>query len=205
MWKTLYEVFLFLCVILSVSTIWYDSPFQTEILYSTWIVFFCDYIVMLYLSEKRWEYIKKHPFDLIALIPLDSIFQGAKLARLYRLWRIKTIAKRFSNPMVGKAMKYTPKHWFLTSFMAVVLSTIPFYFFEPLVNSATDALKWSFGSILFFGNSDVEPETFIGKVLIILLTIIGLVMHALIVKLMLINIDRVKNYRQKKRSKTDAA
>ncbi|MGB7999196.1 MAG: hypothetical protein WCF60_03755, partial [Anaerobacillus sp.] len=151
MWKVVYQYLLFICVILSVSTIWYKSPFQREILIGTWIVFFIDYMVFLYLAKDRWEYIKKHPFDLIALIPLDTIFQGAKLARLYRLWRIKTIAKRFSNPILGKAMGMSPQTWFLTSFVFVIVSTFPFYFYEPVVDSFKDAAIWSLGSIIFVG------------------------------------------------------
>ncbi|WLR60008.1 hypothetical protein [Guptibacillus hwajinpoensis] len=199
MLKRLYQYLLFVCVILSVSTIWYESPFQQAILIGTWIVFFIDYMVFLYLSEDRWEYIKKHPFDLIALIPLDSIFQGAKLARLYRLWRIKTIAKRFSNPILGKAMGMSPQTWFLTSFVFVIVSTFPFYFYEPVVDSFQDAAVWSLGSIIFVGRFSVEPTSFVGKFVIILLTIVGILLHALIVR----TVFRYVDYLRKKWSSTE--
>ncbi len=192
MWKMIYQYLLFICVILSVSTIWYESPFQREILIGTWIVFFVDYMVFLYLAEDRWEYIKKHPFDLIALIPLDTIFQGAKLARLYRLWRIKTIAKRFSNPILGKAMGMSPQTWFLTSFVFVIVSTFPFYFYEPVVNSFKDAAIWSLGSIIFVGRFSVEPTSFIGKFVIVLLTIVGILLHALILRTVFHYVDRIR-------------
>ncbi|TKD71393.1 hypothetical protein [Pseudalkalibacillus hwajinpoensis] len=192
MWKLIYQYFLFACVILSVSTIWYESPFQKAILIGTWVVFFADYMVFLYLSKDRFQYIKKHPFDLIALIPLDSIFQSAKLIRLYRLWRIKTITKRFSNPIIGKAMGMSPQTWFLTSFVFVIVSTFPFYFYEPVVDSFQDAAIWSFGSLLFVGRFSVEPTAFVSKIVIVVLTIVGILLHALIVRTVFHYVDQLR-------------
>jgi voltage-gated potassium channel len=66
------------------------------------------------------------------------------------------------------------------SFIVIFISTIPFYFYEPIVTSFGEAFIWSFTSLLFFGNTSASPETWIGKIIIILLTILGVCFHAIL-------------------------
>jgi voltage-gated potassium channel len=102
--KKFYELFMFLCVVISVGTIWYESSYNYFIIGGTWGIFLIDYVTRLSISNRKVQFIKQHPFDLVALIPLDALFQTAKLARLYRLIRIKAIAKHYSNPLINKVM-----------------------------------------------------------------------------------------------------
>jgi voltage-gated potassium channel len=189
--KYLYEIFMFLTIIIAVGTIWYESEINFYILWFTWFIFLIDYLVCLVMSDKKWDFIKKNPFDLIALIPLDAFFQIAKFAKLYRLIRLKTIAKKYSNPLIafmeGKQMKYIIP----ISFFIMVISTIPFYFFEPLVDNFKDAFIWSVGSFLIFGYKDLSPETEIGRVVVVSLTILGISIHTILMGL-IINILKSK-------------
>lgn len=175
---------MFLCVILSVGTLWYTNSFSYFIVWLTWFVFFIDYLVRFFYSKEKKTFMKKNLFDFIALIPLDAFFQSAKIIRLFRFFRLKIITKRYSNPLIAKMKNKNFKNVASLSFISVFLSTIPFYFFEPLVNSYKEAFVWSFTSIVFFGSNEATPETFIGKIVIVFLTILGVVLHAVIFHLL---------------------
>jgi voltage-gated potassium channel len=183
--KTCYEFFMFLCVIVSVGTIWYQSSYDLWIIWGTWGIFLIDYLVRFYFSTDKVQFMKRNPFDLIALIPLDALFQTAKLARLYRLMRLKTIARHYSNPLIRKMSKNKLPYVLLISFIVILISTIPFYYYEPLVRSYGKAFRWALTSFLFFGNSNANPESWIGKIVIIQLTILGLSLHAVIMTMVM--------------------
>lgn len=80
--KSFYEFLMFFFVVLSVGTIWYESDFNQIIIWGTWFVFLIDFIVRFYSADNKLDFIKKNPFDIIALIPLDALFRTARLARL---------------------------------------------------------------------------------------------------------------------------
>lgn len=146
----------------------------------TWFVFLIDFIVRFYSADKKSDFIKKNPFEIIALIPLDALFRTARLARLIQLMRLKIIAKHYSNPLIKKMEKNKIQNITSLSFIVIFISTIPFYFYEPIVTSFGEAFIWSFTSLLFFGNASASPETLIGKIIIILLTILGVCLHTIL-------------------------
>ncbi|GAE91278.1 hypothetical protein JCM21714_223 [Gracilibacillus boraciitolerans JCM 21714] len=46
-----------------------------------------DYMIRIVLSPPRkWEFIKKNPFLLLAVIPFDQFFQVARIVRLLYLF-----------------------------------------------------------------------------------------------------------------------
>jgi hypothetical protein len=116
--KIFYELFMFLCVVISVGTIWYESSYNYFIIWGTWGIFLIDYVTRL-------------------------------------------------------------------SFILIIFATIPFYYYEPLVRSFEQAFRWSVTSFLFFGNSNASPETWIGKVVIILLTIAGVIIHSVVMAIII--------------------
>jgi voltage-gated potassium channel len=178
--KSLYEFLMFFFVVLSVGTIWYESTYNGIIIWGTWFVFLIDFIVRFYSADNKLDFIKKNPFEIIALIPLDALFRTARLARLVQLMRLKIIAKHYSNPLIKKMEKNKIQNITTLSFIVIFISTIPFYFYEPIVTSFGEAFIWSFTSLLFFGNTSASPETLIGKIIIILLTMLGVCLHAIL-------------------------
>jgi hypothetical protein len=53
------------------------------------------------------------------------------------------------------------------------------------VKSFEQAFRWSVTSFLFFGNSNAAPETWIGRIVILLLTIIGIIIHSVIMAIII--------------------
>ncbi|MFD2925049.1 hypothetical protein [Halobacillus naozhouensis] len=78
--KTTYELIMVFLATLSVSTIWQQTPYDSFIVWVTWSIFFIDFLYRLFTSEHKWSFIKKNPFIVIAAIPLDALFQFARVA-----------------------------------------------------------------------------------------------------------------------------
>ena len=176
----IYDITMFICIVLAISTLWHEHALNTYILWIPWAIFCVDYAVRIFYAEYKWSYIKNHPLDLIALIPLDALFQGAKVIHIYRLLRIKTIVKRYASPLT-EIIKEKSTKVIVTLIIAVsLLSTLPFYFYEPSVSSYKEGFLWSIQSIIIFGNSQVEPTTLIGKGLIVFLSIFGICLHTIL-------------------------
>ncbi len=56
-------------------------------------VFIIDYIVRLFVSSNKRDFVKHNIFDLIAIIPFSSFFRAFRIARLARLAKITKISK----------------------------------------------------------------------------------------------------------------
>lgn len=60
------------------------------------------------LAEKKWTYIKSHPFELIAIIPLDPICRAARFARFVRAIRLLGIGARYTKPILSGSSHQRP-------------------------------------------------------------------------------------------------
>src|SRR5699024_6265461 len=96
--KYVYEALMVLLVIITIVTLWTDHTYNTTVNVIVWLVFFIDFIVRLFSSKSKWNFIKSNPFLLIAIIPVDQFFQIARIVRIFYLFRIKTIAKFYILP-----------------------------------------------------------------------------------------------------------
>ena len=77
-----YEVTLVTFALISVIVIWMDSPVLRFLDLVVWGFFFVDVSVRFVRAPSKWDYVKRNPFDLIAIIPFDALFQLARIARL---------------------------------------------------------------------------------------------------------------------------
>jgi voltage-gated potassium channel len=77
-WILIYEILMSALAIISVSMIWIDSDSLYFLDRLVWFIFLIDISLRFTRSEYKWGYIKKHPLDLIAIIPFDAIFQLAR-------------------------------------------------------------------------------------------------------------------------------
>lgn len=179
--KTFYEIFMITLAGLSVATIWQKTGYNSYIVWGTWGIFFLDFIYRLFNSENKWTFIKKHPFIVIAAIPLDAVFQFARFARILHLLRLKSITKYYTMPLIRFLKK---QHLLLVSgftFALVFLLIIPLNLVESKLESYSDAWISALLSLTFFGRSGFEPETMAGHIIIVIFTILGVIIHGLII------------------------
>ncbi|MGM9927459.1 MAG: potassium channel family protein [Bacillus sp. (in: firmicutes)] len=125
-------------------------------------------------AESKWNYIKAHPFELIALIPLNGIFQGAMIVRLFRLVvvfkRLKKLFPQVTGILeingLGKVLKYT--------FVLIILSAIPITYFEPGIPTVTDGIWWAIVTATTVGYGDFAPVTSVGRITATILMFAGI-------------------------------
>ena len=99
-----YESTMLLLISISLATIFIrdDTPKIFETINTVvWVIFLIDVGVRLYRAFSRWGYIKKHPFDLISIIPLEDFFLLARFGRLIQLFRYKNLIKRYLTKLLA--------------------------------------------------------------------------------------------------------
>ncbi len=150
------------------------------------VILFLDFIYRMNQSEyDKWTFIKKNWVSIIAMIPFN--FLVFRLFRLTRLLRLLTILNLIRlPPLVETDIKYALDFFKQTHldkilgivFFALFSGTILFYMVEhgnnPGIHSVWDAF-WYIITITISGNSDINPDTFIGELITIPMMLIGII------------------------------
>lgn len=178
--ELIYEGCMVVLAISAVATIWYQTKYDSVIIWGTWSIFFADFLFRIYHVENKLQFIKSNPFIIIAIIPLDAIFQMARIARILHFIRLKVIMKYYTKPVIEKIRQQRFSHIIPGVFLVLFASIIPLYLVEPRLESYVDAFIGGLASLVFFGYSTINPETAIGTVIITLLTIFGVIMHGVL-------------------------
>src|SRR5699024_1559237 len=100
--RIIYETIMILLVLVTIITIWTENTYNSTINWVVWAIFFADFIIRFSLVHEKWNFVKRNPFLIIAIIPFDQFFQLARIVRLIYFFRIKTIAKYYITPYVRK-------------------------------------------------------------------------------------------------------
>ncbi|MDG5787970.1 hypothetical protein QA612_10765 [Evansella sp. AB-P1] len=199
----IYEGLMFILAFSAVATIWYQTQYNSYIVWGTWAIFFSDFLYRFFNTNQKWQFIKSNPFIVIAIIPLDAVFQLARIARLLHFLRLKAITKYYTKPLIEKLQKQRFTYLIPGCFLLLFISVIPLYIVEPNVTTYLEAFIGGLASLVFFGYSQIAPQTAFGTLIITLLTIYGVILHGLIIKILLstlLNLKFVQAIR-KKRSK----
>ncbi|WP_017380280.1 hypothetical protein [Paenisporosarcina sp. TG-14] len=136
----IYEVFMLVLVLISIF--FGLSENSRFIIYDwiIWVVFVVDYSTRFFLSKKKWQYVKQHPFELVAIIPFDSIFRIARFIRVFRVIRLIGIASHYLKP-INSILKTNGLDKLLTVTVGLLfIVPIPIILVEPSINTFSDAL-----------------------------------------------------------------
>ncbi|SDH39974.1 voltage-gated potassium channel [Alteribacillus persepolensis] len=187
-----YETTMVLLAAASIGTLWYDTGADNYIIWGTWSVFFADFLFRLVTSRSKWAFIKANPFIVIAVIPLDAVFQAARLARILHLVRLKTITKYYTMPFIRFLKQQNVAVVLSLSFVLLFLFIIPLHYKEPAIESFLEAFWSGLLSFLFFGRSNFEPVTLVGHILLVVLSIFGVIVYGLVLSIVADNIYHSK-------------
>ncbi len=148
---------------------------QEEVLsWFVWGLFLVDYTVRLVVSKDKWEYVKKHPLELLAIIPFDQVFRALRLVRIIRLLRLVVLLKRKDSFLEVLTQKYKVDRIFVIVIALLFLSAISMYWIEPSFNTFADALWWSIVTTTTVGYGDLYPETAVGRIIASFLMFVGI-------------------------------
>ncbi|MBC2580113.1 potassium channel family protein [Clostridium sp. DJ247] len=147
-------------------------------------IFVIDYFMRLFLAKDKKAFFKDNIIDLITIIPLDSVFQTAKILKLTRLLKFTKLFKilkilrtivlllKFRKHM-DKFVKTNNFHYAIwITLTTLLVGTLGIHFAEGITYG--DALWWSFVTITTVGYGDISPITPIGRVLAGFLMLVGI-------------------------------
>ncbi|WP_421000539.1 ion transporter [Carnobacterium maltaromaticum] len=145
------------------------------------IIFTIDYIIRLFKSENRINFFKSNIFDLLAIIPFDSIFSVFRVARIFRLAKIARLARLTRViALLGRITKniksFLDTNGFLKviyiSLTLIIISSLTYSYAENV--SYIDAVWWALVTATTVGYGDISPTTGLGKIAAILLMFLGI-------------------------------
>ena len=149
-------------------------------------VFIIDYIVRLFASGSKRDFVKHNIFDLIAIIPFSSFFRAFRIARLARLAKIVKISKVsrlavYSLRLVNRAKVFFDTNGFkyvlALSCVLVAVGGVLIHFAEGM--ELSDGLWWAFVTTTTVGYGDIYPVTVAGRVITMISSILGIAIVAL--------------------------
>lgn len=165
----------------SVHFFWLDQV----ILY----IFIIDFVIRLIISKvKLLVFLKRNIFDLIAILPFNSLFRIFRITRLLRMARLARIIKftklirilAFLNIIKNRASSFFKTNGFnyaiYVTGITIILGAGAIYIIEKglTVNSLGDALWWSFVTTTTVGYGDISPVTSTGRIIASILMIFGI-------------------------------
>ncbi len=189
MTKKLYEISINILAVIAVVLAVIDiskglTGFQYYINVVIYIIFVMDYLVRLILIKDKKDFFKKNIFDLLAIIPFNSIFRVFRLFKLFRLTKLLKVSKMFKLTrftayiarLVNKCKRFLNtngfKYMLMLSLVSIVVGALAITFFENMKFS--DGLWWAFVTTTTVGYGDLSPNTTAGRVIAVFLMLIGI-------------------------------
>lgn len=169
-----YEVTLVTFALISVLVLWMDTAFLRFIDLFVWAFFFVDVSIRFMRAPGKWEYIKRNPFDIIAIIPFDALFQLARIARLMRVLRLISIGRKYGEVFFRVLRTNNLDTIIGVTLILILAGSVPIYFVEPGVESYADAVWWSIVTTTTVGYGDISPVTGVGRLIAVVLMFVGI-------------------------------
>lgn len=175
----MYEITLAVLVVISLVAE-FPEPYGQGFDLFIWGLFVIDYSVRLSLSEKKWEFVKQHPLDLIAILPLDQIFRAARIVRLLRIIRLLSILNRKGSMLHAMFERYNVDRLLVFVTCVLFLAALSMKWIEPTFETYGDALWWAVVTTTTVGYGDLYPETTVGRIIATVLMFIGIGLIAVV-------------------------
>ena len=175
--KAIMSIIIIIDVILITSTVVFDVPYdfyQKIVLFDivTCIILLFDFFTGLIKSEDKKQYFHDNWLELIASIPFDLIFSSFMFLRylkLIRLLRILFLVGEYFK-VIGSFLKNTRLDEIIAIFILIIVGL---YLIDPGMNNLFNNLWFVVVSLTTVGYGDITPNTVAGKVVSLILLIVG--------------------------------
>lgn len=144
------------------------------------VIFAIDYFYRLTIAEDKWSFFKHNIFDLLSIIPVNGFFTLFRLARLGRLARLARLIRLLRVlrlvGLTGRLRKilYTNGLIYLlyTSLSLLIVGAITYSMTEHV--SLAQSFWWAIATATTVGYGDISPHTFVGKIVALVLMLVGI-------------------------------
>jgi voltage-gated potassium channel len=141
--------------------------------WAIWIVFGLELVTMLVVTQDRWAWLRKHPLEVavVVLSPpfLPASLQAARVLRLLRLVRLLRLMKILRRLYTFEGLRYAA----LIATMTALGGGAAFAAVEKN-RSTWDGVYWAVTTMTTVGYGDLSPQTDAGRVIAILVMIVGI-------------------------------
>lgn len=141
------------------------------------LIFAIDYFYRLAIAKNKWSFFKHNIFDLLSIIPVNgffTLFRIARLSRLARLTRLLRVLRLVG--LTGRLRKilYTNGLIYLLyiSISLLVIGAVTYSITEHV--SLAEAFWWAIATATTVGYGDISPHTFVGKIVALILMLVGI-------------------------------
>ena len=170
-----YEISMIVLILISVAlALLFDKRFVI-FQQTIWFIFVVDYFVRFALAENKWNYVKKHPLELVAIIPFDSLLRAARLVRIFKVLQLLGISSRYLKPYLEILKTNGLDTAFKLGVTMLFVIPIPIAIVEPAIDTYAEALWWGLITITTVGYGDIAPVTIVGRLLAAVLLVVGIV------------------------------
>ncbi len=151
------------------------------------LIFLTDFCYSYWISPNKKAFVKERWWELPASIPLGiqylQVFRSLQFIRIIRIFQFARVfrgASQFQR-VLNNIQTFTEqvKLVYITNLLAIVIfsGALAFHYVEadvnPAVNTFLDSVWWSVSSVASLGAGDIYPTTDAGKVIGIVLVLVG--------------------------------
>jgi len=177
-------------LLLILETIWEKTQFKLEYKFCVYandiiiLIFIIELLIRFYTYPRKSRFFKSYWLDILAVLPAMRAFRILRVLRLLRIFRMGILlSRRFFS--VSALFREGVKEYLIVFFiiiMVVLTGAMTIYILEgaenPSFGSFHEAIWWSTLSLISAEPINAIPNTFWGKVIILVLMLGGLTVFA---------------------------
>ncbi|GEA93354.1 ion transporter [Pediococcus damnosus] len=145
------------------------------------LIFAFDYFGRFWISKNKGNFFVHNIFDLLSIIPFNSVASFLRVARLVRIARLLKII-RFIRVIgvTGKFSKNVKRFLETNGFIYMVYASVTILFIASTLYSLAEnvslpnSIWWAITTTTTVGYGDISPKTFVGKLAAVLLMFVGI-------------------------------
>lgn len=170
-----YIVVMSLLLVLTVFSMKWNDDSSKWINFFVWFIFTMDMLIRFYLAKNKFLCLGKNLFGILACIPFHTGYRFFKIFPLILiLFEDTKVGRKYILPTYDKITSNKWGRIVISVVVFLIIMPIPLVWIEPKMNKYSDVLWWMIQTTTTVGYGDIVPVTFIGRLMGVLLMLIGI-------------------------------